>query len=133
MTLKTFSVKTETPSQLVDVTPTVRHIVRESGVVRGSCVVYVPHTTAGVTINENTDPNVKQDILDALERIVPAAGPWLHDEGNAHAHVKATLVGSSVTVFVEAGQLALGTWQSLFLCEFDGPRTRNLLVRVAPG
>lgn len=132
MALKTLTVKTDAPQQFVDITATIRHVVRESGVTRGTCHIFVPHTTAAVTINENTDPDVKQDILNVLESAAPSGGSYLHDEGNAHAHAKASLVGPSLFVFVEAGQLVLGTWQSIFLCEFDGPRTRNLLVRVSP-
>lgn len=132
MTFKTLAVKTEAAQQLVDITPTIRHVVRESGIVRGACHLFVPHTTAAVTINENTDPDVKQDIVNILESLVPSRGKYLHDEGNAHAHAKASLIGSSLFLFVEAGQLVLGTWQSIFFCEFDGPRTRNLFVRVTP-
>lgn len=130
MSLKTLTVKTDAAQQLVDITPTIRHVVRESGITRGVCHLFVPHTTAAVTINENTDPDVKQDILNVLESAAPSRGTYLHTEGNAHAHAKASLIGPSLLVFVEAGQLVLGTWQSIFFCEFDGPRTRNLLVRV---
>jgi len=132
MNLKTLTVKTDSAQQLIDITPTIRHVVRESGVSRGICRIFVPHTTAAVTINENTDPDVKQDLLNVLESLVPSRGSYLHQEGNAHAHVKASLLGCSLFVFVEAGQLVLGTWQSIFFCEFDGPRTRSLLVRVSP-
>jgi len=132
MNLKTVTVKTEQPQQVIDITQTVRMVVRESGVTRGICRVFVPHTTAAVTINENTDPNVKQDLLNILETMIPSKGKYLHNEGNAHAHAKTSLVGSSLFVFVESGQLVLGTWQSVYLCEFDGPRTRNVLFRVTP-
>src|SRR5574341_1704988 len=130
MTLKTLTVKTDAAQQLVDITTTIRHVVRESGVARGVCHLFVPHTTAAITINENTDPDVKQDIVNILESLVPSRARYLHGEGNAHAHAKASLIGPSLFVFVEAGQLVLGTWQSIFFCEFDGPRTRNLFVRV---
>jgi secondary thiamine-phosphate synthase enzyme len=133
MPLKTFIVKSESAQQFIDITPQVRHVVRESGVKSGVCRVFIPHTTAAVTINENADPNVRRDILHRLEQIAPSDGTYLHTEGNAHAHIKSSLVGSSVVVFVEAGVLVLGTWQSVFLCEFDGPRTRNVMVRVSPG
>jgi len=133
MGLKTITVNTESPQELIDITHTVRLVVRESGVTRGTCQVFVPHTTAAVTINENTDPNVKQDILNILETIIPSKGKYLHTEGNAHAHAKASLIGSTITVFIESGQLVLGTWQSIYLCEFDGPRTRNVLFRVISG
>lgn len=130
MKLKTVTVRTESAQQLVDITATVRHVVRESGVTRGSCRIFVPHTTAAVTINENADPNVRKDLLNILESLIPTGGQYLHTEGNMHAHAKASLVGPTVSVFVEAGQLVLGTWQAIFLCEFDGPRTRNVLMRV---
>jgi len=130
MNLKTVTIKTDQPQQMIDITQTVRMVVRESGVTRGICRIFVPHTTAAVTINENTDPNVKQDLLNILETTIPSKGKYLHSEGNAHAHAKTSLVGSSLFVFVESGQLVLGTWQSVYLCEFDGPRTRNVLFRV---
>jgi secondary thiamine-phosphate synthase enzyme len=130
MNLKTVTVRTESAQQLVDITPTIRHVVRESGIIRGICTIFIPHTTAAVTINENADPNVRHDIINILEAMAPSKGNYLHTEGNAHAHAKASLVGPSVSMFVEAGQLVLGTWQAVFLCEFDGPRTRNILVRV---
>ncbi|MDH3383738.1 MAG: secondary thiamine-phosphate synthase enzyme YjbQ [Deltaproteobacteria bacterium] len=133
MGLKTITVRTESPQQLIDITHTVRLVVRESGVTRGTCQVFIPHTTAGVTINENTDPDVKQDLLNILETIIPSKGSYLHSEGNAHAHAKASLIGSTITVFIESGQLVLGTWQSIYLCEFDGPRTRNVLFRIISG
>jgi secondary thiamine-phosphate synthase enzyme len=133
MSLKTITVKTDDPQQMVDITHTARLVVRESGVTRGTCQVFVPHTTAAVTINENTDPDVKLDLLNILETAVPSKGKYLHSEGNAHAHAKASLIGPTVTIFVESGQLVLGTWQSIYLCEFDGPRTRNVLFRVTPG
>ncbi len=133
MGLKTITVRTEDPQQFIDITHTARLVVRESGVTRGSCQVFVPHTTAAVTINENTDPNVKLDLLNILESVIPSKGTYLHTEGNAHAHAKASLIGSTITVFIESGQLVLGTWQSIYLCEFDGPRTRNVLFRVTSG
>jgi secondary thiamine-phosphate synthase enzyme len=133
MNLKTVTVKTESPQQMIDITQTVRMVVRESGVTRGVCRIFIPHTTAAVTINENTDPNVKQDLLNILETAIPSKGNYMHTEGNAHAHAKASLIGSSVFVFVESGQLVLGTWQSVYLCEFDGPRTRNVLFRITSG
>ncbi|MBI5420213.1 MAG: YjbQ family protein [Deltaproteobacteria bacterium] len=132
MNLKTVTVRTENAQQLVDITSTVRHVIRESGVTRGSCQIFVPHTTAGITINENADPDVRKDILNILETMAPSTGNYLHVEGNAHAHAKTSIVGSQLSVFVEAGQLVLGTWQAIFLCEFDGPRTRNVLLRVTP-
>ncbi|HNT57968.1 MAG TPA: secondary thiamine-phosphate synthase enzyme YjbQ [Syntrophales bacterium] len=131
--MESLSLQTSGRSEMVDITAAVRRIVRESGVRQGICRVFVPHTTAAVTINENADPDVPRDILDALEKIVPWNGRYRHREGNAAAHVKASLFGTSQSVFVEGGDLVLGTWQSLFFCEFDGPRTRRVLVNVFPG
>jgi secondary thiamine-phosphate synthase enzyme len=133
MAFRTIAVRTEGAQQFLDITQQVRMVVRESGVKSGECHVFVPHTTAAVTINENADPNVRKDILNRLEEIAPASGSYLHSEGNSHAHIKSSIVGASLVVFVEAGQLVLGTWQSIFLCEFDGPRSRNVMVRVSPG
>jgi secondary thiamine-phosphate synthase enzyme len=96
------------------------------------CVVYVPHTTAAVTINENADPTVKQDLLMTLKKAVPDSLPYLHAEGNSPAHVKSSLVGASITVFIEEGRMVLGTWQGIFFCEFDGPRRRQVYVKVIP-
>jgi secondary thiamine-phosphate synthase enzyme len=126
-----FSVKTTRRSELVDITDRVASIVDTSGVTDGVAYVYVPHTTCGITINEAADPTVAADILMYLDQIVPLDHPkYRHAEGNSDAHIKASFLGSSVTVFVEAGRLLLGTWQGLFLGEFDGPRTRRVIVRV---
>jgi len=133
MAFKTILIKTDGAQQFLDITQQVRHVVRESGVSSGVCHIFIPHTTAAVTINENADVNVRRDILNRLEEVAPSTGSYLHAEGNSHAHIKSSLVGPAVTVFVEAGQLVLGTWQSVFLCEFDGPRTRNVMVRVSAG
>jgi secondary thiamine-phosphate synthase enzyme len=125
-----FEVRTSVRNEFVDVTRRVAEAVRASGVADGLAVVYCPHTTAGVTVNEHADPDVACDILQWLDRAVPGGGDWRHLEGNADSHVKATLVGSSVTVPVVDGRLGLGTWQGVFFCEFDGPRTRHLEVQV---
>jgi secondary thiamine-phosphate synthase enzyme len=117
--------------QLVDITGAVADEVGKSGVENGICHVYVPHTTAGVTINENADPDVARDILAGLARLVPAQGDYRHAEGNSDAHIKASLVGFSAMVPVIDGCPALGTWQGVYLCEFDGPRRRRLLIGVA--
>ncbi len=130
--LKQFTVKTGSRCQMIDITSQVRSILKESGYQNGVCRVYVPHTTAGVTINENADPDVPRDILATLERLVPLHGNYRHSEGNSDAHVKASLMGASQTVFFENGNLILGTWQSLFFCEFDGPRTRSVFVKLIP-
>jgi len=123
-------IATSSRAQMVDVTGEVQRAVSESGVQEGFCQIYVPHTTAGIAINENADPSVAQDILAVLEKMAPRGGSYRHLEGNADSHVKASIVGSSETVLIEGGRLVLGTWQGLFLCEFDGPRRRRLLVKV---
>ncbi|MFT3917426.1 MAG: secondary thiamine-phosphate synthase enzyme YjbQ [Anaeromyxobacteraceae bacterium] len=136
MKLPPFEVRTPAPTALVEITDEVRAAVRASGVRAGLAVVFVPHTTAGVTIQENADPDVKHDLLLALENAVPRAaarGRYRHGEGNSDAHVKASLVGSSVSLLVRDGDLALGTWQGIQLCEFDGPRTRSVWLEVIPG
>jgi len=125
----TVSVKTKERKQMLDVTGEVRRVVSESGVTDGLVIAYVPHTTAGITINENADPDVCRDILSHLAKVVPADKGFRHVEGNSDAHIQASLMGSSVMVMVEEGRLVLGTWQSVFFCEFDGPRTRKLHVK----
>jgi len=136
MDLVRFSVDTSARTQMVDVTERVRQIVRASGVASGLCWVACPHTTAGVTVNENADPDVGHDLLLALENAVPpraARGHYRHGEGNSDAHVKASLAGSAQVLAVEGGDLVLGTWQGVFLCEFDGPRRRLVQVKVVAG
>ncbi len=128
-----FETRTRAREELVDVTARVAECVRDSAVPRGAVVVYCPHTTAAVTINENADPDVASDLVDGLSRIAPRDGGWRHREGNSDGHLKASLVGSSVMVPVEDGRLMLGTWQGIYLCEFDGPRTRDIVVTVLPG
>jgi secondary thiamine-phosphate synthase enzyme len=123
-------VKTDRRTQLVDVTPKVQRIVSESGVASGVCHIYVPHTTAAVMINEHADPDVATDLEGVFDRLVPKAGPYRHSEGNTDSHAKASLVGASQMIFVEGGKLALGTWQGVFFCEFDGPRERKMWVKV---
>jgi secondary thiamine-phosphate synthase enzyme len=126
------AVKTERRTQLLEVTAAVAKMVRDSGVENGVCHLYVPHTTAGVLINENDDPNVVLDIQAALERLAPEGAGYRHAEGNADSHIKATLAGSSTTVFIAGRRLTLGRWQGIFFCEFDGPRERQLLVKIVP-
>jgi secondary thiamine-phosphate synthase enzyme len=125
-----FTIKTSARFEMIDITARVAALVRESGIKQGVCHAFVPHTTAAVTINENADPNVPRDILTALDRIVPLSDRYRHAEGNSAAHIKASLFGSSQTLLIDDGALVLGTWQSLFLCEFDGPRTRKVLVKL---
>jgi secondary thiamine-phosphate synthase enzyme len=130
MFTREIEVKTKARNELVDITQQVEKVVEESGIAEGICVVVVPHTTAGVTVNENADPSVKADIIAKLGALVPAEDRYHHQEGNADAHIKAALVGTSSYLLVRGGQLALGTWQGVFFCEFDGPRTRQVWVKV---
>ena len=127
------SVKTSTQTELIDITSKVAKWVKESGVSEGLCMLYVPHTTAAVTINESADPSVRGDIMMVLNQIIPWDANYKHLEGNSPAHVKSTLVGASEVVAIENGSLVLGTWQGLFFCEFDGPRTRKVDLRILDG
>ena len=127
---QTVNLKTTARNDMVDITTSVQREVDRAGVKDGLCIVYVPHTTAGVTINEGADPAVCQDILGKLNELVPRDSGFRHMEGNADSHVKSSLMGSSVTVLVEKGGLSLGTWQKIFFCEFDGPRSRRVYVKV---
>jgi len=128
--MKSLNIRTRSGEEIVDLTSEVQGVVASSGVKDGLCVVFVPHTTAGVTINENADPDVRADILTALRRAVPDSLPFAHSEGNSPAHIKASLIGSSLTIIIEDGRLCLGTWQGIQFCEFDGPRSRKLYVQV---
>lgn len=128
--MKAFNVNSRARTQFVDITAQVSRAVEESGVVDGLVYVFVPHTTAGVTINENADPDVTSDIETVLDRMVPWSGGYRHSEGNTAAHVKASMMGSSVQVIVENGRMQLGTWQAIYFCEFDGPRSRKVWVKV---
>jgi secondary thiamine-phosphate synthase enzyme len=129
----TLEVRTGSKTELIDVTARVQKVVAESGVTEGLCHVFVPHTTAGVTINENADPSVTADILMVLNKIISDREPYRHSEGNSPAHIKATLTGPQLTVFVSGGRLLLGTWQGIYFCEFDGPRHRKVHVKVTEG
>ncbi len=125
------SLRTAGRDQMLDITAAVADAVRRSGITEGTAIVHVPHTTAGVTVNENADPDVVHDMLAALDQAVPwRQGFYRHGEGNSAAHVKSSLVGCSQTLLVADGQLVLGTWQGVYFCEFDGPRTRKALIRV---
>jgi secondary thiamine-phosphate synthase enzyme len=124
------SVHTRNRSEFVDITSEVRNAVRKSGVEDGVCYLYVPHTTAGITINESADPSVTSDIQNTLSTLVPHGAGYAHREGNADSHVKATIAGCSQHLFVENGDVVLGTWQGVFFCEFDGPRNRKVYVKV---
>ena len=124
-------VRTSRRSEIVDLTPAVQRLVRDNAVKCGMAIVYVPHTTAGVTINENADPDVKHDMLRKLETMIPKDETYYqHGEGNSDSHVKTALVGNSATVLIEDGKLVLGTWQGIYFCEFDGPRERKVLVKM---
>jgi secondary thiamine-phosphate synthase enzyme len=128
--MDSFTVSTARRNELVEITAQVRHSLKRRGLREGVGVVYCPHTTAAITINENADPDVVHDMLLWLERAIPHVQPgFLHGEGNSDSHVKASLVGSSATVIVDKGDLVLGRWQGVYLCEFDGPRTRNVCVQ----
>ena len=124
------TVKTKSRTGLIDITSDVQNTVRSSDMADGLCLLYVPHTTAAITINESADPSVKDDILMILNEIVPWEAKYRHLEGNSPAHVKSTLVGASELVAIENGRLVLGTWQGIFFCEFDGPRNRKLHVKI---
>jgi len=125
-----FKVKTSEKSEMADITREVQGIVRENGVESGICYIFVPHTTCGLAINENADPDVKHDIMAKLDDSVPGDFPYRHSEGNSPAHIKSVLVGPSLTVFIEDGGLQLGTWQGLYLCEYDGPRMREVWCKI---
>jgi len=124
------SVKTRERTELIDITSNIDQLIQKSGTDQGLCMVYVPHTTAAVTINESADPSVKSDILMVLNQIIPWEENYRHLEGNSPAHIKSTLVGSSELIAIENRRLILGTWQGIFFCEFDGPRTRKVDVRI---
>jgi len=129
--LKTLSVQTSSQTEMVDVTSQVQQELSRSGVEEGRLTLYVPHTTAAITINEGADPAVKADILMVLNQMVPWKANYQHKEGNSPAHVKASLIGSAETVIISGGRLVLGTWQRIFFCEFDGPRNRKLHLQIA--
>ena len=124
------SVKTRKRTEFVDITSDINQLIQKSGTDQGLCMIYVPHTTAAVTINESADPSVKSDILMILNQIIPWEANYRHLEGNSPAHIKSTLVGSSELIAIENRRLVLGTWQGIFFCEFDGPRTRKVDVRI---
>jgi len=131
--MQTFSVKTKQQTEMIDITREVGNAVAATGIRDGVCTVFIPHTTAAVTINENADPDVQRDILMEINKIVPLQDGYRHAEGNSAAHLKSALFGCSATVIVAEGRLRLGTWQSIFFCEFDGPRMRQVWVQVTAG
>jgi secondary thiamine-phosphate synthase enzyme len=127
--METITLATASRTELIDITAQVQQAVRNAGLEDGACMVYVPHTTAGVTVNENADPSVVRDVLMELNKIVPFSDGYAHREGNSAAHIKSSLMGCSCLVAVEDGRLQLGTWQGIYFCEFDGPRTRRVWVK----
>ncbi|MBT1247271.1 MULTISPECIES: secondary thiamine-phosphate synthase enzyme YjbQ [unclassified Thermosipho (in: thermotogales)] len=128
--LYSFEVMTRSRNSLIDITEKVNKVVKDSGVKSGVCVVFIPHTTAGITINENADPSVKGDIERTLSKIVPPNWEYTHLEGNSDSHVKSTLVSPSITLIIENGKILLGTWQGIYFCEFDGPRRRKVFLKI---
>lgn len=127
-----FTVKTHSRSEMIDITAEINNIVQKKSITKGFCFIFVPHTTAAVTINENADPAVRKDLKTIFNKLIPWKDDYSHLEGNSAAHMKTTLVGSSETVAIENKKLILGTWQSVFFCEFDGPRNRKVIVKFIP-
>ena len=123
------NVRSRSRIEFIDITSMVQDVVQEAGVKKGLCYLYVPHTTAGITINEGADPSVQRDIQNALSRLIPHEMNYFHREGNADAHIKSSLVGTSVQVIIDEGKLLLGTWQAIFFCDFDGPRHRRIAIK----
>lgn len=128
--MEKISVKTAKRIDLIDITDSIQNLVSKNKVKDGVCFIFCPHTTAGLTINENADPSVRRDIINALNKIVPENAGYAHSEGNADSHVKSSILGSSLTIFIEDGQLAFGTWQGIYFCEGDGPRSREVWVKI---
>ncbi len=126
----TINVKTTKNTEMIDITERIRELILRSDIKTGSCIIFVPHTTAGITINENADPSVTADILAYINKAIPVKNNYLHMEGNSAAHIKASLFGPSQQIIVENGAPVLGTWQGIYLCEFDGPRHRRVYVKI---
>ena len=131
--LEYLSVRTGKKIQFVDISREIKSIVEKHGIKSGLCTIYVPHTTAGVTINENSDPDVVTDMIMEINKLVPFEDGYLHMEGNSAAHIQASLIGASQSVIIENGRLLLGTWQGIYFCEFDGPRERKVIVKLMEG
>jgi secondary thiamine-phosphate synthase enzyme len=131
--MDTIPIKTRSKQEFIDISREVSAIQQKKGVSEGLCCVYVPHTTAAVTINENADPSVRKDIINELLTLITREGGYTHSEGNSDAHIKSTLVGASLCIPISGGKLALGTWQGIFFCEFDGPRQREVFVQIIKG
>ena len=128
--MEKLSIRTNSRTELVEITDRIQTVVQKSKVRDGVCFIFCPHTTAGLAINENADPSVRRDILNALNRLIPPNAGYSHTEGNADAHIKSSILGQSVSVFIQGGQLCLGTWQGIYFCEGDGPRTREVWIRI---
>lgn len=128
--MKILEIKTNKKTEFVDITDKINKILKEENAKNGVCYLYIPHTTAGITINENADPSVKEDIINTLDKIIPEDWNYEHLEGNSPAHIKSSLIGHSEIVFIENGELVLGNWQGIFLCEFDGPRKRKVFIKI---
>ena len=128
--MNTIEVKTTKRTEFIDIASKVEKIVRDAKIKEGICVIFCPHTTAGLTINENADPAVQKDILNHLEKLVPQDRDYSHSEGNSDGHIKSSLMGSSLNIIIENGALALGAWQGIYFCEFDGPRNRNVYIKI---
>jgi secondary thiamine-phosphate synthase enzyme len=131
--LHRFNIRTRSKTDFYEITREIRDAVISEGVKNGICYVFIPHTTAGVTVNEHADPDVVVDIIARLDALVPQSTVYRHAEGNSPAHIKASLTGSSLTLFIEDSKLILGTWQGVFFCEYDGPRNRNVILKIVPG
>jgi len=127
--VKYINVRSKSRNEFIDITEMVQEVIKEERIIKGICFLYVPHTTAGIIVNEGADPSVQRDIQNALSRLIPHEMNYFHREGNADAHIKSTLVGTSLNVIIDEGKLLLGTWQSIFFCEFDGPRHRRIAVK----
>ncbi len=128
--MQTLEIATRNRSEMIDITSEIQSIVSKSDIKSGFCLVYVPHTTAGITINENADPSVAEDILNSFEKLIPFNERYSHIEGNSPAHIKSSIMGQSVNIIIEDGKLLIGTWQGIFFCEFDGPRNRKIYVQL---
>lgn len=124
------NVRSKSRIEFIDITEMIQDVIKDAGVMKGVCYLYVPHTTAGITVNEGADPSVQRDIQNALSRLIPHEMNYFHREGNADAHIKSTLVGNTANVIIEEGKLLLGTWQAVFFCEFDGPRHRRIAIKI---
>lgn len=131
--MERINIRTAKRIDLIDITGEIQNVVTRSKVKTGVCFLFCPHTTAGLTINENADPQVKRDIINTLNKLVPENAGYAHTEGNADSHIKSSLFGSSLTIFIENGRLAFGTWQGIYFCEGDGPRSRQVWVKILEG